>query len=32
MLLLSPGLAVFLLGVSAIPRRGTVTDVMYGYR
>jgi DHA2 family multidrug resistance protein len=26
MLLLSPGLALFLLGVSAIPRRGTVTD------
>jgi MFS transporter, DHA2 family, multidrug resistance protein len=26
MLLLSPGLAIFLLGVSAIPGRGTVTD------
>jgi MFS transporter, DHA2 family, multidrug resistance protein len=26
MLLLSPGLAIFLLGVSAIPSRGTVTD------
>jgi EmrB/QacA subfamily drug resistance transporter len=26
MLLLSPGLAIFLLGVSAIPHRGTVTD------
>jgi MFS transporter, DHA2 family, multidrug resistance protein len=26
LLLLSPGLAIFLLGVSAIPHRGTVTD------